>query len=333
MKKGFSAEDAEDAPRAQGKNIARLRSAFTSQRPLRILRVLCAESSAWLQLRRFDEDDFGFFDADNLDAGLAADCRAVARVNARAVHFDCSGRWHQIGVADGIERKLQMLARLDGGAEHARLGTDRQCVVVIGKAARQRDETPGAFGLREWLRAPGWRSAGLAGLDPDLEQARRLVLEIVFGMANAGAGRHHLYIASARPPGVAHGILMRDRAVADIGDDLHVGVRMRRKAGFRRDLVVVPDAQRAPAHAPCVVIAGEREMVCRLQPAMVGGAQCPERSDFDHVGTPRNGGSESIWCAILRLKASVTARRTYAAPNGGGFRRRTPRPARSRDKG
>src|SRR3546814_12144678 len=75
---------------------------------------------------------------------------------------------------------------------------------------------------------------------------------------------------------------MADRAGADIGDDFHVAVRMRGKAGLRRDGVVVPDPQRAPAHAIGVVIAREGEMVAGVEPAVVGMAQAVEFADVDH---------------------------------------------------
>ena len=66
---------------------------------------------------------------------------------------------------------------------------------------------------------------------------------------------------------------MGDGSVAHIGDDLHVGVGMRREAGMRRDLVVVPHPDRAPAHALGIVVAAEREMMLGLEPTMVGAAK------------------------------------------------------------
>ena len=101
----------------------------------------------------------------------------------------------------------------------------------------------GAVAFREGLGAPGRRAAAGRRLDPDLEERGRLRLEIVFGVADAGAGAHHLHVAGFGAALVAQAVLVGDRAFADIGDDLHVGVRVRREAGVRRDLVVVPDAQ------------------------------------------------------------------------------------------
>ena len=94
--------------------------------------------------------------------------------------------------------------------------------------------------------------------------------------ADAGPGAHHLHIAGAGAALVAHRILVRDRAGADVGHDLHVAVRMRRKTTLRGDLVVVPDADPAPAHAAGIVIAGEGEMVAGIEPAVVGMAEAGE---------------------------------------------------------
>src|SRR3546814_5920136 len=83
---------------------------------------------------------------------------------------------------------------------------------------------------------------------PDLEDASLHILMIIFRMANAGSGRHHLHVARLRPALVAEAVLMADRAFTNIGDDFHVAVRMRRKAGVRGDDIVVPDAKASPVH-------------------------------------------------------------------------------------
>src|SRR5258708_3334520 len=74
--------------------------------------------------------------------------------------------------------------------------------------------------LRESRRAPAWLAAAESGIDPDLEERRGFVLEIVFRVADARAGGHHLPVACAGAALVAHRVLVRDRAGADIGDDL-----------------------------------------------------------------------------------------------------------------
>src|SRR4029077_12903811 len=106
--------------------------------------------------------------------------------------------------------------------------------------------------------------------------------QIVFGVTYAGASAHHLHIARFGTALVAKTVLMGDRAFADIGDDFHVGMGMGGKAGVRRDLVVVPHAQRAVAHIGGIIVTGEREVVSGLQPAVIGAAEFVERSEIDH---------------------------------------------------
>ncbi len=49
-----------------------------------------------------------------------------------------------------------------------------------------------------------------------------LGLEIILGMADARARAHHLDVAGLGAALVAQTVLVRDRTLADIGDDLHV---------------------------------------------------------------------------------------------------------------
>ena len=114
-------------------------------------------------------------------------------------------------------------------------------------------------------------------------------------MADAGAGAHHLDVAGLGAALVAEAVLMGDRALSDIGDDLHIGMRMRRKPGLRCDLVVVPYPERAPAHPLRVLVIGEREMVSGLEPAVVAAAQAVEGPQFDHDVV-----SAREWSALLR---------------------------------
>src|SRR5215813_2362539 len=105
-------------------------------------------------------------------------------------------------------------------------------------------------------------------------------------MANARTRAHHLHVTGLGAALVAERVLVGDRTLADIGDDLHVRVRMRGEAGVRRDLVVVPDAQAPMADVVRVIVAGKREVMLRLQPAMVGAAELCEWFQFNHWSDP-----------------------------------------------
>src|SRR5690606_7058230 len=123
-------------------------------------------------------------------------------------------------MAPGIgETVLRRLARLERGAEHARIGADRQRVPVAGDAAGQGHELPGPPLLRERPGAPGRRLALAVGEDPDLEDPRHPRLQVVLGVADAGARAHHLHVAGPGAALVAQAVLVGDRTLAYIGDD------------------------------------------------------------------------------------------------------------------
>jgi hypothetical protein len=185
--------------------------------------------------------------------------------------------------ADGI---VDHLARFQRRPQHPRVGADGQGVGVVLETAGQGDEAARPVALRERLGAPRRRTAPLVRLDPDLEQGRGFGFEIVFGVADARSGAHHLHITGFGAAFVAKAVLVGDGAFADVGDDLHVRMRMGRKAGVRGDLVVVPDPDRTPAHALRIIVTGEREVVLGVQPAVVRAAQTVEIPAFDHSRPP-----------------------------------------------
>src|SRR5690606_18213346 len=173
---------------------------------------------------------------------------------------------------------------LERGPGHARVGADRQRLVIAWQATGQCDEAPGTLAARERLRAPRRGAAALLRKDPDLEDAGDARLLVVLGVADAAAGTHHLHIAGHGAATVALVVLVADRAFAHIGDDFHVRVRMRREAGAGSDGVVVPHPQRAPVHARRVLVPGEGEMVLGIEPTMIGSTEAGKRATFDHGG-------------------------------------------------
>src|ERR1700731_464881 len=79
---------------------------------------------------------------------------------------------------------------------------------------------------------------------------------------------------------------MGDCPLADIGDDFHVCMWMRREAGLSGDLVVVPDPGVAPVFPLKIVVVSEGEMVLRLEPAVIGSTQFRKWPAFNHDGNP-----------------------------------------------
>src|SRR5438552_16405686 len=136
----------------------------------------------------------------------------------------------------------------------------------------------GALTLRKGPRLPARVAAAARRDDPELENRRRLVFKIVFGVADAGAGAHDLDVAGFCAAFIAEAVLVRDRALPYIGDDLHIGVRVRRKAGLRRDLVVVQDAKSAPIHAHGIAVLGKGELMVVVGNAVISAVQAGERA-------------------------------------------------------
>ena len=76
---------------------------------------------------------------------------------------------------------------------------------------------------------------------------------------------------------------MRDGALTDVGDDLHLAVRVRVKAGARRHLVVIPHTQSAEAHTLRVMVLAEAEVMPGIQPLIAEAAEPGEGSNLDHL--------------------------------------------------
>jgi hypothetical protein len=64
-------------------------------------------------------------------------------------------------------------------------------------------------------------------------------------MPNARPSADHLHVASLYAADVSDTVAVGDNAIANVGDDLHVGVAVKAKTCSRRNLVVIPDDQRA----------------------------------------------------------------------------------------
>src|SRR5262249_54639403 len=127
---------------------------------------------------------------------------------------------------------------------------------------------------------------------------------------------------------------VRQRPVEDVGDDLHVAVRVRAEAAAGGDAVVVEDAQAAEAHVLGVVVVGERERVPAVEPAEDCLSPPARGSDADHGvllsghgasrhrftagrGRPKRSRSTDSAPGPTRINRSMTARYTVASSADG----------------
>src|SRR5260370_17591554 len=89
----------------------------------------------------------------------------------------------------------------------------------------------------------------------------------MLGMTDTGTGTHGLDVAGHGPTDIAGTVFMRDGALADIGYDFHVRMRVATKTGAGRDLVVVPDHECTEGAIRRIAVSRNDEVVARLQPA------------------------------------------------------------------
>jgi hypothetical protein len=87
---------------------------------------------------------------------------------------------------------------------------------------------------------------------------------IVFRVADTSTSRHELNRSSPQRFFCAYIVLMRQLAMYNVGDDLHVPMRMRSKSSVRLDKIVIHDPQYAIIGIAIVVIFGKRKMKPRL---------------------------------------------------------------------
>jgi hypothetical protein len=134
--------------------------------------------------------------------------------------------------------------------------------------ARHQVQNAGRRILERLLRITRCHALGIR-LDPDLEQMHGFILRgIEFAMLDALAGGHVLHVAGLDDAAVAHGILVFQLAAQDVGDDLHVAMRMRAETHARHHEIVVDDAQAAITHPVRIVVIRKAEGVITVQPPM-----------------------------------------------------------------
>jgi hypothetical protein len=93
---------------------------------------------------------------------------------------------------------------------------------------------------------------------------------------------------------------MAQLAVDDVGEDLHVAVRVHAKAATGADAVFVDDPEVAKAHVARVVVIGEGKGVMGVEPAVVGMAALAGGPEDDH-----GLNSRLIGCGKEKKVASV----------------------------
>ena len=120
-------------------------------------------------------------------------------------------------------------------------------------------------------------------LDPDLQEMRWRILEMIeLGVHDTRACAHALHVTRANHRAVAQTVLVSQRTIEHVADDLHVTMAMRAEPGAGHDSVLVDDAQRAEAHMRRIPILGKRKTVPGIEPAMLRMAALTCGANLDH---------------------------------------------------
>src|SRR5437867_11624117 len=95
---------------------------------------------------------------------------------------------------------------------------------------------------------------------------------------------------------------MLERAAEDVGNDLHVAMRMRSETHPGHDEIIIDDAQTAKTHPLRIVIIREAEGVIRVKPPVLGVAPFICFSNFHHDQTcltTRPSGKDHVSCLSI----------------------------------
>lgn len=219
-----------------------------------------------VQVEQKDLRRFGRFDVELI---FAVDGGSVAAGKRFAVQHDFAFGDVEPGVAVGGERLRDLLAGVEPGDPQIGVLVDGDGAIASGFAGDEVELARGRV-AEGFLGVARFDAFGI-GRDPDLEEVRGFGLRGVgFTMAHAAAGGHVLDFAGANDAAVAHGVFVLERAAEDVGNDLHVLVRVRAKAHAGHDEVVINDAETAVTHPLGVIVVREAEGVIGVEPAVFG---------------------------------------------------------------
>src|SRR5262245_14744607 len=92
---------------------------------------------------------------------------------------------------------------------------------------------------------------------------------VELAVPDPGASRHSLHVTGADHRTGADAVLVLERAVEHVRDDLHVAMPVRVEPFAGGDPVFIDDPERAEAHEARVVVVAERECVFAIEPTEV----------------------------------------------------------------
>jgi hypothetical protein len=205
------------------------------------------------------DGQFGFIDGGD----------AVAYGHPLSIDEDHAAGGGEIGVPVVRRRMGKSCSSQERRAQDARVGSDEQRLGVLRLSACQLNKSPGAIRLGEFAAVPAGLAAVLTRTQPDLKELERIVVSILLGMTDPGPGTHDLDVTRHGAADIAGAILVRYSALADVGNDFHVGMRVTAKAGTWRDLIVIPDHKGTKGAIRRIAVGRYDEVMTGFQPAAV----------------------------------------------------------------
>mmetsp|Transcript_15187 Transcript_15187/g.38014 ORF Transcript_15187/g.38014 Transcript_15187/m.38014 type:complete len:253 (-) Transcript_15187:9-767(-) len=185
----------------------------------------------------------------------------------------------EVNLPPRLQRELEGCVGVHLRHEHRTVLLDANRYVCMRSLLRVADQLeqpvlPRRLGvLRRAIIAPVvGREAVRARLDPNLNEAQRLGLFVVLLVLHASTRGHELHRAAAEGLVRSHRVGVREDAVDDVRDDLHVAVRVAAEAAAGLHQVVVQHTQAAELCVLRVAVLGEREVEAGFEPVGVGPA-------------------------------------------------------------
>src|SRR5262245_49866150 len=111
-----------------------------------------------------------------------------------------------------------------------------------------------------------------------------LVRGVELAVPNTGTGGHALKFTGTDNRTISQTVLVFERPVQDIGDNLHVPVAVHPKSLTGCNPVVVDNPQRTKPHVSGIVVICKREAVVGVEPAMVEVAPLGSFAYLNHCG-------------------------------------------------
>lgn len=123
----------------------------------------------------------------------------------------------------------------------------------------------------------------LRGIDPDLEQMDGRVRAVELAVNDSRAGGHPLDVTGGNNSLVAHRIFMLNGTRENIGNDLHVAVRVHAESSSGGDAVLIDNSKRPKMNMRWIVIIGKRKSMVGIEPSMIEMAAFGGGSFGEHI--------------------------------------------------